>query len=183
LPTKQPAQLQATCLLPSGQPESFTIAAEQAEQTGCAVVDQPQEWIFDFDPAIRAAGLSEAFAESLGLAAIGSLAGFFTAGQPAAGQPFSALVRSFRTCWRGPMDVKKIKHQLSQLGVTQLEIKVRGIDLKPEQLRPKLLAKRRSSTASTGHSGGTGELSTSAAVLLIGGRNRQTAYAAIAHRA
>ncbi len=171
LPTKQPAMLRATCLLPSGQPESFTIATEQAEQTGCSLVDQPQLWMFDFDPAIRAAGLSDAFAESLGLAAISSPAGFFTAEQPAAGMQFSALVRGFRTCWRGPMDVKKIKQQLGQMRVARLEIKVRGIDLKPEQLRPKLLSRRPSGAAAAD------------AVLLIGGRNRQTAYAAIAHRA
>lgn len=127
----------ATRLGPGGQADSFTGSALAiAEEAGSA-----RKFLFDFDPAVRAAGLSAALTSSLSAATLGGPSGFAT-GERGPSDRFSGLVRTFRVRWSGAADRKRIKQAAAQLGVRLREIKVRGSDWRPEVVRRQLADKR-----------------------------------------
>jgi hypothetical protein len=119
-------------------------------------------YLYDFDPAIRAAGLSEAFALSQSFSMLCDASGFFSSDHLVAASP---LLQSFKTVWTGPADLKLIKKQLAIQACTIQSIKVRGTDHDPA----KLLKQLKQSTAPDG----------GAATLLIG-RCGKSVFAAIA---
>lgn len=178
----------ATMIDRDGLAHSFTIPhSPSSDDATITLADQPLSYLFDIDPAVRAAGLSAALSKTLGLACIDGPAGFFTSEQPPSQQlpsqylhnhksssgPFEqanltslALLSTFKVFWRGKFDLKKLRREIEQCSPTSLEIKVRGISLKPENIRPQLLPKKRKSNRPNQE-----------ITLLLG-----TKFAALAHR-
>lgn len=174
--TTQPSEIfqtKATMIDREGQPHSFAIKDSPADHDDKAVIsDVPQSFLFDLDPAVRAAGLTAAFANKLQLQCLNSPAGFLTADQlppqTAVDQQRTslALLQSYHVLWSGNFDLKRIRTAIAQFAPRSLEIKVRGANYLPETLRPKLLTKKSKSNS------GTDEIT-----LLIG-----SGYAALARR-
>lgn len=132
----------ATLLDREGRPHTIRAVGD-AVASHVAAATAPAEWMFDFDPAVRAAGLSQTLGERLGLKCLGGPAGFFTAADlPDEGAEVAALYQPFRVLWQGPVDDKKLRRLLADFDVGVLEIKIRGVDLVAETLRRRLLKKR-----------------------------------------
>jgi hypothetical protein len=100
------------------------------------VVQRPMGFMYDFDPAIRAAGLTEAFAASLQLACLESSSGFMTGPDSGSGD---RLASGYEVLWFGSRSEKVLRRELAVRRPSSLEIKVRGVDVLPEHLRPRLL--------------------------------------------
>ncbi len=150
----------ATAIGDDVQQVTFRSADWQASPSSA---DRVGDLIIDFDPAIRAAGLSAAFAIANDWQALGEPSGFFTGDS----LPDESLAVGYEVLWSGGADLKQIKRAATQLSRRLLEIKVRGSEHRPESLRKKLASKQ-TRTASE-------------ATLLIG-RNRSSTYAVIAQR-
>lgn len=132
----------ATTLGRDGRPHSLRVVGEEISAAVAPAI-APAAWIFDFDPAVRAAGLSQTLANRLELGCLGGPAGFFTAATlPEEAVAPVALYQSFRVLWHGPVDQKKLRRLLAEWDVGVLEIKIRGVDLVAETLRRRLLKKR-----------------------------------------
>jgi SAM-dependent methyltransferase len=91
-------------------------------------------FVFDPDPSLIRSGLLDAFAAAHDLARAGSAIDWLTA---------SACVRSpFLTAFEVeavlPLDRKRLRRLVAERSLGPLEIKTRGIDLRPEQLRGQL---------------------------------------------
>lgn len=100
----------ATRICSDGESVSFV----GSPQTACSTVTDPLDWLIDFDPAIRAAGLSESFAEAHGLLAVGGPHGFFTtdcAGS-ASESLLHGLARRFKVESVVRLDRRTIRHEL-----------------------------------------------------------------------
>jgi hypothetical protein len=142
-----PAQA-ATRLLQSGEFCSLRCSREERLDSRVATVHEPSRWLFDWDPAVRAAGLSELLGLRLAAQSIGGPAGFFTAAEPPASDfPWNPLVASFRVLWLGALDGKQLRRTLKTLDPASLEIKVRGLEVSPESLRKELLPQRSAGAA------------------------------------
>ncbi|QEG38865.1 THUMP-like domain-containing protein [Roseimaritima ulvae] len=143
----------ATRVAADGTAQSF--ASEELRATVDATKDVGQ-WIVDLDGAVRAAGLSAAFGQANELLAVGDVSGFFTTDR----FPEHPLASGYRVLWSGPADLKQIKRAAVGLGVRLLEIKVRGTEHRPEQLRGRLADKKTRggppATLLLGHHGGGG---------------------------
>jgi hypothetical protein len=100
--------------------------------------DQPLGYIMDFDPAIRASGLSVAFGMSQELHCLGEPSGFFASDTLPASR---SLMQCFDVIWSGPADIKQIRKQLAKQSARLHSIKVRNTDHKPEVLMKSLNAK------------------------------------------
>ena len=136
----------ATVLLADGQAATFEHADSQLASVRCRLDDAPRTYLYDLDPALRAAGLGAAFATQYELGAIGGPQGFFTSKTLLADRIASnhrGLVQEFALQHVGPFNVKHLKKEIAARGWNRLEIKVRGVDVLPEKLRPQLLGKRR----------------------------------------
>ena len=92
------------------------------------------EFVYDADPAVRAAGLTGAMALEQNLTAIGLEAGYLTGTDH---RPHR-LLQGFQVLRQLPLRVRSLSKQLRKLGVGRLEIKKRGVDVDPEQLRKQL---------------------------------------------
>jgi len=95
------------------------------------VTNQLLAWIVDPDSAIRAAGLTEAYAAENQLSVLGRASGFLT-GPSAPNMPH--LCRSAEVLWSGSCDDRKLRRELRQRNFHPAVIKVRGTDHNPEQL-------------------------------------------------
>lgn len=126
-----PGTRSAVRLMKDGSRQMFAAALSTVAMPGVAAVLSPLKYILDLDPAIRAAGLSSAFAETLGLQCLGDASGFFTSDQLPGD---SALVQPFECLWSGPADRKLIRKQLAALGLRLQVAKVRGTDHDPPSL-------------------------------------------------
>jgi hypothetical protein len=97
-------------------------------------VEAPRAWIFDPDPALIRAGLLDSVATAYGLARVSGGVDFLTGSTPV-DSPFLAgfLVESTM-----PLDRKRLRALVRERGLGPLEIKIRGVDIRPEQLRGEL---------------------------------------------
>lgn len=98
------------------------------------VADELGPYLYEPDAAVRAAGLGPALAVEHGLAVVdpagGYLSGRMQLDDPAlAGWAVDDVL---------PLDVKRLKSHLRARGIGRLEIKKRGVELEPEQLRRQL---------------------------------------------
>jgi THUMP domain-like len=111
------------------------------ERTICGGPDYPVcvsnklgDFIFDIDPAIRAARLQGALAEEFNLSAIAPGPSYFTGD--------SAITDAAVSCFKIedvlPLRVREIAQHLRQRGIGRLEIKKRGLEIDPEKLRREL---------------------------------------------
>ncbi|HEX2473152.1 MAG TPA: hypothetical protein VHK01_00315 [Lacipirellulaceae bacterium] len=89
------------------------------------------DFVFDIDPAIRAAHLQGALAAGLNLSAVATGPSYFTGNSPI----IDAAVGCFKIEQVLPLRVRAIAEHLRDRGIGRLEIKKRGIDIDPEKLR------------------------------------------------
>lgn len=171
----------ATLVREHAPPFSWSIREDRLREGTPATASAPGMWLADFDPAVRAAGLTLSLAASMGFASLGGPAGFFTADQLVA-EPQGAitpnpLVQLFQVLWSGPFDLRQLRKTLRTIPCQHLEIKVRGVGVTPETLRSQLLAgkNRNSSAVLSG-------IPTREYTILIGTRDSGRSYAALAQR-
>jgi hypothetical protein len=130
-----------------GQHRATTLQApldENAPPTACGfagtpglptpLVPQVRDYIYDTDPAIRAADLTGALAKELELGAISTGASYLTADRTVD----HPLVTRFRVVDQLPLREKPLANHLRSLGIGRLEIKKRGVDQDPDELRRRL---------------------------------------------
>ncbi|MEK9577933.1 MAG: SAM-dependent methyltransferase, partial [Aquiluna sp.] len=91
-------------------------------------------FIHEPDPALIRSGLIGAFAKANSLTAVASDIAYLSSGEYQA----SRWLRSFEVAESLPIDKKVLRKRLAELGIGKLEIKKRGIDLDPAQLRKEL---------------------------------------------
>ena len=115
---------------------------EAHEFEGEAEVEAPlvtsvQQFVYDTDPAVRAAGLTGCFADEHGLAVISSGASYLT-GESKIEHP---LASCFRVIDELPLREKTLCSYFRDKQTGTLEIKKLNVDADPEQLRRKLKLK------------------------------------------
>lgn len=93
-----------------------------------------RRYVYEFDPAVRAAKLSGTLANKLELCAIGGEAGYFTSARQVA-DPLSSC---FEVLEEFPLRAKPLAKALRQRNIGRLEIKKRGVQYDPERLRREL---------------------------------------------
>ncbi|WP_062528675.1 THUMP-like domain-containing protein [Demequina rhizosphaerae] len=91
-------------------------------------------WLLEPDGAVIRAGLVGVLADELGAHLVDPSIAYLTA-DAAVATPFA---RAYRVLERLPLDVKVLARELRARDVGTVDIKKRGVDLTPEQLRPRL---------------------------------------------
>ena len=91
------------------------------------------DYVFDTDPAIRAANLTDSLSTSLGCESV-SPNGYLTKDSPVD----HSLISCFQVNDVHPFRVPKLSKHLQSLGIGQLEIKTRGVSVNPDVLRKQL---------------------------------------------
>lgn len=114
--------------LRTGGPE-WTVT--DAEPDDCPVRGAG-EWMVDPDGAVVRAGLVRHYAARHGLGQIDPHIAYLTGDTP------PPDIRAFRVLEHGHYSEKSLRATLRRLGVGRLEILVRGLDLDPNKLRPRL---------------------------------------------
>ncbi|MBP2323407.1 hypothetical protein JOF56_003792 [Kibdelosporangium banguiense] len=109
--------------------DGWTIT--DAEPDDCPVT-APAEWIIDPDGAVVRAGLVRHYAARHGLAQLDPRIAYLTGMRPPPG------IRAFRVIEHGRYSEKSLKQVLGRHEIGRLEILVRGLDVDPNALRPRL---------------------------------------------
>lgn len=109
--------------------DGWTIT--DAEPDDCPVT-APAGWVIDPDGAVVRAGLVRQYAARHGLAQLDPRIAYLTGDTPPPG------IRAFRVLEHGRYSEKALKQVLARRGVGKLEILVRGLDVDPNTLRPRL---------------------------------------------
>lgn len=120
----------ATRLGPDGQ--ASTLIGEPDAPLHAA--ERMGDWLHEPDSAVLAAGLTGALASRYHLLAVTPPLPYLTSGAPVE----NPLVASFRVIETMPLDRKQLAGWLRERSVGRLEIKCRGVDLRPESLRKEL---------------------------------------------
>jgi hypothetical protein len=130
----QPGHRSAVRLKRDGSRQTFATTGA-TEFKGVKSAGSPLRFIVDLDPAVRASGLSVAFANAHNLHCLGEPSGFFTRDQPTDAE---SLMQCYEVLWAGPADMKQIRKQLKQQSIQLQSIKVRSTDHDPAALMRKL---------------------------------------------
>lgn len=93
-------------------------------------------WVFDPDPALLRSGLADGFAAAHGLTRFAPGVDYLT-GPARVDSPFLA---AFEVVAVLPLDLKRVKREVVARGFGPLEVKTRGVDLRPEAVRSRLRA-------------------------------------------
>jgi len=121
---KRPDTRSAVSLSAGGTGEAFE--SEVVDDREPTPARRAADYIVDPDPAIRAAGLTAAFALQHGLRPIGGPAGFLTGpSRP----PTGRLAAAARVLWQGAWDRRRIRRQLGELGAALTSVKSRGLSV------------------------------------------------------
>ena len=110
------------------------LASPELMIQGAQTAEKPQNWLVDPDAAIRAAGLTEAYATSEQLSVLGRASGFLTGQHRPKKEHLSICAE---VVWSGSCDDRKLRRELRQRDFYPAVIKVRGTDHSPEQLTRK----------------------------------------------
>lgn len=124
----------------SGKRSALILAEPIVEFSGDLIqapVGEVGKFIFDPNPALVRSHLLGAFAIKNGLWGIAPSIAYLSS-DDAINSPW---LRGFEVQEVLPLDVKRIAKRMSELDIGTLEIKKRGVDITPEQLRPKLKLK------------------------------------------
>jgi hypothetical protein len=105
-----------------------------SSQAEMVPITEVSEYIYDPDPALLRSGLLDSFAAPHGLFRIGADIDYLTGGSLVA----TPLLAAFAVESVHRLDLKRLKRLVVQEGLGVLEIKVRGLELKPETLRAQL---------------------------------------------
>ncbi|GAB3907849.1 hypothetical protein GCM10029964_106690 [Kibdelosporangium lantanae] len=120
-----------------------------ADPDDCPVT-APAGWIVDPDGAVVRAGLVRQYAARHGLAQLDPRIAYLTGDSPPPG------IRAFRVVDHGRYSERTLRQELARRGVGRLEILVRGLDVDPNTLRPRLrLRGREEATVVLTRIGGT----------------------------
>ncbi|MEZ6087650.1 MAG: hypothetical protein R3C05_06425 [Pirellulaceae bacterium] len=130
----RPGTTKATVIESDGASQSF-VGDPFEEAT---ISDQCDAYVYDFDPALRAAGLSGAFARANGISALGGPAGYFTGSVNLR----NTLAQAFEVVWSGQADLKKIRQAASSLQGRVSEVKTRGLPWHPPTILKRLDKKK-----------------------------------------
>jgi hypothetical protein len=128
-----PGKRRATKVLNDGAAATF-IGDSNAT---CDLAPRLGAWIHDFDPAVLAAGLDGALTARHALSRCATRVAYFTS-DAAVDDP---LVASFRIVDVAPLSRKRLADWVATHRVGTLEIKCRGVDVRPEALRRELKPK------------------------------------------
>ena len=107
-----------------------------------SAAEHPARFVFDPDPAVIAADLTGALANQLSLSTLGPGAVYLT-GENLCGDtsPETKLLTPFEVLEVLPLKLKSIREHLKLQKVGRVEIKVRGVEVRPEALRKSLALK------------------------------------------
>ncbi len=130
----QRGQRRATVLGPTGECLRTIVGQSGAPLEVALSIDA---YVFEPDAAVLAAGLTGTLATERHLAAITPGVAYLTSSDPLA----DAALACFRVLDILPLRIKTLKVWLNQREIGDLEIKKRGVDLDPAQLRKQLSAK------------------------------------------
>nr|WP_225954008.1 class I SAM-dependent methyltransferase [Kibdelosporangium phytohabitans] len=112
--------------------DSWTIT--DADPSECPVT-APAEWLIDPDGAVVRAGLVRHYAARHSLAQLDPRIAYLTGDTPPPG------IRAFRVLEHGRYNEKSLRRLLAGRGIGRVEILVRGLDVDPNALRPRLKLK------------------------------------------
>jgi hypothetical protein len=115
-------------------PERVTWTDHDGSLDALVAAVPPQAWIFDPDPALLRAGLLDAFASAHGLCRCAAGIDYLTA-------PFSVespFLAAFAVEEVLPLDMKTLRRVIGARQLGPLEIKTRGVNLRPESVRKRL---------------------------------------------
>jgi len=127
----RPGVGRAALVLRGDEPPAELRAAADADDVDPGPLG---DYLYEPDGAVIRARLIGDLARSIGGRMLDPTIAYVTADRPSP-TPFA---RGFRVLERLPVDVPVLKRALAARGVGVLEIKKRGIDIDPAQLRPKL---------------------------------------------
>jgi hypothetical protein len=99
-----------------------------------ARVPSSSSWIFDPDPALLRSGLLESFASAHGLSRAAAGVDYLMSPSPLD----SPFLTAFEVLDVFPLDLKSLRRVVKVQRLGPLEIKVRGLDLRPEAVRHEL---------------------------------------------
>ena len=117
----------ATVLRSSGP--SWTVTSDEPDD---CPVREVGEWLVDPDGAVVRAGLVRHYAARLGFGQLDERIAYLT------GDTRPAGIRAFRVLEHGHYNEKSLRQTLRRRSVGRLEILVRGLDVDPNTLRPRL---------------------------------------------
>ena len=112
-------------------PSGATWADRDGPIAGIAAIGGVDERIFDPDPSLRRAGLVDSFAVAHGLRRVAGGVDLLVGREPVT----SPLLTTFEVVEELPIDLKRLKKAVAERSIGTLEIKVRGLDIRPEALR------------------------------------------------
>jgi hypothetical protein len=115
-------------------PEAATWTDCDSPDGATATVGPIGSWVFDPDPSLGRVGLLDGFAAAHGLSRFAAGIDYLT-GQDRVESPFLA---AFEVIDVLPLDLKALRRGLSARGLGLLEVKTRGLDLRPEAVRARL---------------------------------------------
>jgi SAM-dependent methyltransferase len=115
-------------------PGGATWTDRDGPTTPTVPITGPRGWLFDPDPALIRSGLLDGFARVHGLGRCAEGIDYLTA-PTAADSPFLA---AFEVAEVLPLDVKILKREVRVRDLGPLEIKARGVAVRPEALRAQL---------------------------------------------
>lgn len=179
-----PGGRSAVRLFRDGRVDRFAIDAAQAaridevDRSLPSTVDPPR-FLFDLDPAVRAAGLSAWFATTRRWVALGGPSGFFGADELPTDR---SLAQCFESLWAGPADVKQVKRVTRDrnLWVDSVKVRVTGHD--PEKWLKTLRDDRSTRKKRSAGDAGQSTPADQTVVTLLIGRHHGGVYAVIAKR-
>ena len=115
-------------------PENVTWTDRDGPTTERAPVSPLSTLIYDPDPSLLRAGLLDGFALKHQLRRVGESVDYLTADHLVS-TPF---LTAFEVQEVSPLDLKRLRRMIARNEIGTLEIKVRGVDIAPETLRPRL---------------------------------------------
>lgn len=124
-----PATVERRATVLSSHGPMWTVTGDDSDECG---VGEPGEWIIDPDGAVVRAGLVRHYAARHGLWQLDERIAYLTGDEPPPG------ARAFRVVEFGPYKEKTLASTLRRLDVGRAEILVRGLDVDPNRLRPRL---------------------------------------------
>ncbi len=124
----------ACCRRATSLPSGANWTDRDGDSTTRVPVDPSGGWIYDPDPALIRAGLLNSFAAAHGLARFAPGVDYLC-GSEYQDSPFLA---AFSVEAVLPLDLKRLRRELTMRGVGPLEIKTRGVSLRPEDVRARL---------------------------------------------
>jgi hypothetical protein len=115
-------------------PVGTTWTDRDGPRPATVTLSPPSSWIFDPDPALLRSGLLDSFAAANGLSRCAMGVDYLTSSR----RVDSPFLTAFEVLDVFPLDVKRLRRVVADQRLGPLEIKTRGVDLRPESVRDRL---------------------------------------------